>query len=506
MKRVVIFCAFLFAFCSLNAFGVDGALYYSGTVSPITSDQVIENDIHITGNTVLENNGVILGHIYFDGPFNLTIINHNSIESVFTMYDNATITQLISSTADINTIGNATGYTINVTNADGLDIADVLAISGNASEINIANSTIFIDEPHINFDIPIHLNNSVSFVVDGSRLGQTCVLLTNIQGNASGTETINVDSMYAATSDVVDGILKVTFERQTNYSIVFGGTFGEYLDSLRDADADDRFIRHLDRARDRNELNSIIAKSARVNSILLTKPLRTFNALNDVRIFNDSDMMANIKPFYIYSDEFSGWGGYVNISGNVYNNVFANIGIHGGRLNYDGELDTYNATLYGGNFDVSYTDKDFYVGTYGTMTYANFNDISVFNDDKIVENPHGFAGRFGLDSGMIFNIFDDIKFAPFLGGVVDYASILDNSDLDLHLRLGAETMVATIQDGNKYGVGLRTYIQTDGSIYAMLNSNMLSIADGVGGGINLGVLYSDSVISYKVALDIKFIF
>ena len=206
MKRVVIFCAFLFAFCSLNAFGVDGALYYSGTVSPITSDQVIENDIHITGNTVLENNGVILGHIYFDGPFNLTIINHNSIESDFTMYDNATITQLISSTADINTIGNATGYTINVTNADGLDIADVLAISGNASEINIANSTIFIDEPHINFDIPIHLNNSVSFVVDGSRLGQTCVLLTNIQGNASGTETINVDSMYAATSDVVDGI------------------------------------------------------------------------------------------------------------------------------------------------------------------------------------------------------------------------------------------------------------------------------------------------------------
>ena len=76
----------------------------------------------------------------------------------------------------------------------------------------------------------------------------------------------------------------------------------------------------------------------------------------------------------------------------------------------------------------------------------------------------------------------------------------------LHLRLGAETMVATIQDGNKYGVGLRAYIQTDGSIYAMLNSNMLSIADGVGGGINLGVLYSDSVISYKVALDIKFIF
>ena len=82
----------------------------------------------------------------------------------------------------------------------------------------------------------------------------------------------------------------------------------------------------------------------------------------------------------------------------------------------------------------------------------------------------------------------------------------NNHTTDFNARAGIEFTVNTAHDGNKYDAGMRTFIQTDGGIYAMIYSNMLSIADGIGGGVNLGALYNDSVLSYKIGLDINVLF
>lgn len=501
----IIFVAILFGNHVVGA----GAVEYSENV---TIDGEVNEDIYITGSITLVNNGTLRRNIYINGPYSLTIENHGIIEGGFITGTGATITQSVSDAGDLHLIPNLSGHTVNVTDAYMLDMADLMAMSGNAAEVQLTDSTIAINQIIPDTGTTIYLNEGVAFSIDGSILSQSSVLLRNIDGSGMPMVTITgVDPMYIA--GPADGLhyiigdeLQVALRRQTNYSIVFGGELGDYLDSLRAEHANDKLINRLDRANTRGQLNSVLRKSVRTNPILLAQPMRMVNIMNDISVFNDMDSMATITPFYVASEEFSMYGGNVNVSGRIHDNIFAKFGVFGGMLNYDGKLDNYNSVLYGGNFDVAYNGKDFFADTYGTFSYANFKDINVFNNGHVVKKPSGVAGRFGLDAGKVFNIYDDIKIAPFVGGIIDYAKVLNKNDTDLNLRIGAETMVDTVQDGNKYSVGVRAFIQTDGGIYATLRSNMLSIVDGVGGGINLGVLYSDSVISYKVALDIKFIF
>ena len=493
MKRVL-----LNFICVTLLFGVSNAL-------GLEIDGEYSSDIHITGNTVIENNGNIRGNIYFDGEYNLTIINHGNITGQFFMVPGATVTQSVDSADDINIINNLNGHTIEVQHADNLNMADLIAISGNASEIVINDSTLVIDRYIPNINPTIYLNNSVSISIDGSYFVNSGTVLENIDGTPN-VGVFGADPMYIARGYPDGDKLNVELSRQTNYSIVFGGALGDYLDSLRDTDANDRLITNLDRAGNRRELNRVLNSSARVHPVLLTKPIKIFNTMDDVLIFNDTDAMASISPLYITSDEFSMWGGKANVSGMIHDNIFARFGIYGGMLNYDGKFDEYNSVLYGGNFDVAYIDKDFYVGTYGKLSYAQFNDIEVFHNGRITKDPHGIAGQFGLDAGPIFHTLNEVRITPFVGGIIDYASVVNVTDTDFNARAGIEATVDTIQDGNKYMVGMRAYVQTDGGIYAMLRSNMLSIADGVGGGINLGVLYNDSILSYKIGLDINFLF
>ncbi len=493
MKRVLLnFICMVLLLDVSNAFGIT-----------ISGDHY--TDIHVNTNMVIENNGHIYGDIYFDGGYNLTIVNHGDIIGQFFTVPGATVMQSVDSADDINIINNLIGHTIDVYHAGNLNMADLIAISGNASEIVINDSTLVIDRYIPNENPPIHLNNSVSIRINGSCLVESGTVLENING-VPNVEIFGADPMYIATGYPDGDKLNVKLARQTNYSIVFGGALGNYLDSLRDANARDKLISNLDRAGNRRELNHILNNSAHVHPVLLATPIKIFNTMDDMLIFNDTDALASISPLYITSDDFSMWGGKLNVSGMVHDNIFARLGVYGGMLNYDGKFDEYNSTLYGGNFDVAYVDKDFYVGTYGKLSYAQFNDIDVLHNGKVTKDPHGIVGQFGFDSGPIFGVLSDVRIAPFVGGIIDYANVLNDTDTDFNARAGVEATVDTVQDGNKYMVGMRAFIQTDGGIYAMLRSNMLSIADGVGGGINLGVLYNDSVVSYKIGLDINFLF
>ena len=504
MKRIgAAFLTVLFYSVSLDAWAVEN-YYYSGNVV-IAANQIIDGNIYITDDTVIENNGIIRGNIIFNDAYSLDITNHNSIESNFTTIDGATITQNVSSQNDIHAIDNLINYTLKVTNADGLNMADLVAMAGGASEVRITDSLLVLGDDLSYFTVPIYFNHSNTFIINGANLTQSCTLLSNVYGTPYMIPT-DIDPMYVASSDIVGGELKITLLRQTNYSLVFDGALGQYLDGLRDANADDKLLRKLDRAGTRSAMHNLLNKSGRVNPIKLLKPMQAVNALNDVRVFNNTDAMANIAPMYISSNEFNVIGGALNVSGKMDDDIFARVGLFGARMNYNGDLDEYNSWLYGANLDVAYMDKDFYVGTYNTLLYSKFSDMAVFDNGKIVKNPNGFSGRFGLDAGPVFVASDEIKIAPFIGGTIDYATILNDHSTDFNAHGGIEFTVNTAHDGNKYDAGMRAFVQTDGGIYAMIYSNMLSVADGIGGGVNLGALYNDSVLSYKIGLDVNVLF
>jgi len=95
---------------------------------------------------------------------------------------------------------------------------------------------------------------------------------------------------------------------------------------------------------------------------------------------------------------------------------------------------------------------------------------------------------------------------PFIGVRVDYASVLNDTKIDAAARVGLNANVDTDMDGNKYKFGARVLWQTDGSLYAGIYTDMMSTADGVGGGASVGILYDDMGLSYKLELNIKFEF
>ncbi len=504
MKRICLaFFMFLFVTIGFDAYAVEN-YYYSGNVV-IGDNDVIDGNVYITDDTVIENNGIIRGNIIFNDAYNLSITNHNVIESNFMSAPGATVTQIVSNQNDIYGIDNLNNHVLKVQNANMLNMADLIAIAGGVSEMDITDSVLILGDDLSYFTAPIYLNHNDTLFINGTNLTQSCTLLSNIHG-APYMELTDIDPMYVATPDIDGGALKITLLRQTNYSLVFDGPLGQYLDGLRNANADDKLLRKLDNAATRSAMHNVLNKSGRVNPIKLLEPIQIVNALNDVRVFNNADSMANIVPMYISSDEFNVIGGALNILGEVDDNIFARVGLFGGRMNYSGDLDEYHSWLYGANVDVAYMDKDFYVGTYTTFLYSKFSDMSVFDNGKIVKNPSGFTGRFGFDAGPVFEISDEIKITPFVGGTIDYAKILNNHNTDFNARGGIEFTVNTTQDGNKYDAGMRTFVQTDGGIYAMIYSDMLSVADGIGGGINLGALYNNSVLSYKIGADINILF
>ena len=501
MKRLCFF--FLGFLCAFYSYDVVGANYYYSENTIIDENTVIDGDVYITNNVTIENYGTILGTIHVDTGYNLSIINHNIINTDF-LSMGATVTQLICNSDDVHVINGLSNYIIKVQNANMLNMADLLSIAGYANQIQISDSSLIV-EPDITGEIPIWLNNGVAFYVTGVTLQDSGVWLSNITGSAV-PQPRDIDSMYTVTANIDSGQLVVQVTRETNYSIVFGGELGNYIDSLRLDNPRDKLVARLDMADTRSELKSVLRKSVRTNPILLSKPLKVINSLNDNRIFNNQDSVFSVTPFYIGSDEFNMYGGEIDLSGNVYKNVFAKLGIIGGTLKYDGKTDEYNSVIYGGNIDVEYMDADLYIGLTGLMSYSDFSDMTVFNDDKIVKGPNAIAGKFAIDSGKVFSIMNDAKFALFVGGVVDYAKVLSKLDTDFNLRVGIESGLNTTYDNNNYGFGLRAFVQTNGDIYTALYSNMLSVVDGVGGELNAGILYQDSIWSYKIGLDINFVF
>ena len=112
-----------------------------------------------------------------------------------------------------------------------------------------------------------------------------------------------------------------------------------------------------------------------------------------------------------------------------------------------------------------------------------------------------------LDAGLVFRVWNDFDITPFLGARFDYTKVLHFTDTDTNLRFGLNIDKETVVDGNKYAFGVQAVGQTDGEIYGAIYTDIMSVVDGVGGRLSFGILHNDnSGMSYKVALDAKFVF
>ena len=350
------------------------------------------------------------------------------------------------------------------------------------------------------------MTNSTTFYIKGLPSDLTKPLIKGVVGTPF-VQTVDIDPMYDVSVDWHGLDLYLSVLRRTDYSeIMPDSNLGNYLDDLRDKNPDDKLLSALDRAPDRRSLNNILAKSVRTNPIKLMDASRSINTFYDSFAMDDVAFGIIARPFYISSDDFYFVGGAVNVTGKIAKNTVGTIGIVGGMLKYNGDYDEYNGNLYGGNIGVRYMDDDFYVRAYGTVSYAMFNDIYAFDGTRMVQNVNGLGGMATADAGLVYRVMDELKLIPFIGARIDYASVLNDTDIGGAARAGINALVDTDMDGNKYTFGARMFGQTDGAVYAGIYTDMMSTADGVGGGASVGLLYDDMGLSYKLELNIKFEF
>ena len=500
-----VLCVFLPHVCAAAA---DEVIYIGGDHT-FDANQVIDADIHITGSGTITNYGVLSGKIIIDSGYAVSFKNFRQITSSFELNETATIIQIVTSSDDLHKIGNLTGHTVNVNIPKGniLHMADFVNVVSGATTVDIASGEFLLDANVSYNNVPFDMHDNTVLYVNGIPDDLSRPLILGKSGNPV-LHGVNIDPMYEITiNEHLLPDVYVRLVRRTDYvNIMPDYNLGNYLDNLRDINPDDKLFAALDNARTRPELNKILSRSGRVNPIKLMDAPRSINTFLDSMAIDDIRFGFVARPFYIYSGDYSFVGGAGNVSGKIAKDTIGTFGFVAGSLKYSGDYDKYSGTMFGGNLGGRYMDKDFYLRAFGAMSYVKFNDINAFDGVRMVRDASGINGVGTFDAGLVYAIGEELKMIPFVGARVDYASVINNANTDIAARAGLNLNVDTNTDGNWYKFGARILGQSDGAFYFGIGTDMLSTADGVGGGASIGILYDDMGLSYKAELNIKFEF
>lgn len=488
---------------ALEEYNINYGVTYSDDITVHEDSVRIINHGTMAGNTVTLDNGR-----------ELWIQNYGYINSDF-VCNNAT--QYISGAVneygnnDIQQINGLAGHKIMVYNGNDdhiiIDMADLIRVAQNANELHLGNATFTIGDNVPEFSHTIQIDDeSVYFVITEIPSDLSKPLISNVSHpNIIHVDFDGIDPMFRPEKEWKNiNDLYVNVIRETDYSVVFGGALGDYLDGLRDKNPNDKLLTALDSQMNRDGLNHVLSHAGRTNPINLMHPIIQFNT-HDSMLFLPGTAIA---PFYMFSNDFYMIGGHINIGGEIADNWYGGIGLVGGVINYSSDFDDFSGMLYGINLGAQYIDDSYYINTYGDFLYTTIDDADVFHNDKIIHNPDGFGMNFVSDFGLVYKVYDDLNLnlIPFIGARTDYISIVGENDYDFNLRIGAKAEKTDNTDGNKYAIGGKLLIQTDATVYGGFYIDMLSVADGVGGGLEIGAAYDDFGMSYKFALGGKVIF
>lgn len=500
-----ILCVFLPQVCAVaepDAIYIDGDYTFNAT-------DVINADIYITNFGTITNYGVLSGTVDIAEGEEVTFQNFGQITSSFTLNGAATVVQIVTSADDLHKIENLTGHTVRVqgTAENILNMTDFINVVSGASTVEIESGAFLLDANVSYNNVPFDMHNVTVLYVNGIPNNLSRPLIMGYDGTPI-LRGVNIDPMYEISLEghLLPSVYARVVRRTDYVNIMPDYNLGSYLDNLRDENPDDKLLAALDNARTRAELNKILSKSGRVNPIKLMDAPRSINTFYDSVAIDDIRFGFVARPFYIYSGDYSFIGGAGNVVGKIANNTIGTFGFVGGSLKYDGDYDKYSGAMFGGNIGMQYMDQDLYLRAFGTMSYVKFDGINAFDGTQAVRDVDGINGLGTIDVGLVYATGDELKIVPFVGVRADYASVMQDANMDIAARVGLNVNLDTNTDGNIYKFGARVFGQTDGVFYFGIGTDMISTADGVGGGASVGILYDDMGLSYKAELNIKFEF
>lgn len=459
-------------------------------------DSVVINvdDIKILNSVNIVNYGLVYGNVNVCPGCDVYIKNAGYVGANFSVPDDARVIQKIDDVTDINSINVDGNFQVWVQGVDKISLDGLMDVSANADKIVLTDAGVALGAGDMGVlnspDAPeIELRGKISLYLD--EINPDGMVLSNVYGDgAIQVVAENLDPMYRLVPRLTGNSLYIDVVRDEDYSKVFDDSTGSILDDLRQENPDDELLGALDSAQNADEINSVIARSGRLNPINLMRSVRLFNSFEMSRQGLDSTGIG-IAPMFMFSDDFNLFGATIDGAYALSNNFKMYASVYAAGMNFDDGLDVYESALYGGNVHIAYNYDVLFARAIGGITIADFDIGSVFDGNKFVSDPSGLALYGAADLGINLNVIDALVVSPFVRVGFDYAKILDVYDSDFITGAGLDAMFNVDGYDIKYRYGLGLGVDTRGWFNATLRMDILSATDGFGGNVNVGLVGDD---------------
>ncbi len=483
---------------------------YGGNINWDT-DFVVQENIYFVPDSVIiqnsvrvENRGMFHSDIVVCDGCSLYVKNSGDFVANVQLGNNAQVIAVVAEQGDISSLDIDSEYSVLVSGADGIRLADVVENFSGAKRIVLQNSLLDITGVNVGADVQLELDGSVRLYADDFTEFYGGSIFENVLG--SGTVSLvdkTLDSMFVDVGFVQDGVLKVRRERETDYVRVLGNDKrGKLLNQLRINKADDALLAALDLAQDRSALENIMQRSVRFNPGVLASVGRMLN-MGFVPNHSVPDKFY-AGALGLFADDFAGYGMELGVGYNFDSMLKIDGRVCTGELKYSSEIDSFRGLFYGLGVAAEYqlSEENFISVNFQGIKIKT--DISeVLYDNKFISNPDVLSGVATFDYGWNFNFSDSLFIRPQVGIAANLDKVADETDFQWTGCVGAEFGYGFELLGVRYDYGVLTKFGTENQYSVLGYMSVWSEFDMAGGQISIGALQTGNVRAWQLSTGVN---
>ncbi len=464
--------------------------YISENIFVSDKDVIDVSHIDVNRSVYIENHGYIRGDIHVASGRHLYLRNTGTFAVNLHLDPGARVTQITNIRCGAN-------CTLWIRGKNGINLSDILSIATGAEEIIIEDSEINMNIGY-QFAENIRVVGSNTLRLPDNRSG-TMIISSNMSGSGTLFAYSDDGDIIYTTGFFVDENGNRVLKNIADYSRTTGFNNNKLIDAMTLYDPDNALLKKLHAATSKAAAREIMSRSVRANPIRLMDEIKMLDRF----VVSDSLDFGNL-----YGGAFTVFGPDAQMGGLRADGAIGLGPVHLGISGYaarqlydDGDINEFDASIYGANVHLGITTKHLWTELSGGMSMAAFEIGPVLNDSEIVTDPDGktFYGR--GDVGVRLMMGDMGAIIPFVGGGVHHAQILDANDTISYGRAGLRVeMIQTNNGGVEYTGHFRAAYNTDQVAEASLSASIVSPYDGFGVSLGVGAYYSDHQLSYKVSL------
>ncbi len=381
-----------------------------------------------------------------------------------------------------------------------------------ADKYDFADSVVIIDNfsDWQNWNANVEWGSGVHLYVNNMDVSDDGEIINHVKATSFNQPNVTVKdtgNLYK-TGLRVQSSSKVflTSVRETNYKKVFNDSRGTLLENIRQNNPNDKMLSVMDRARNMQEINSVMNSAYHFKPIILMNPVKTVNRsamLNFLTDEEDIGIGANID--YLGADKFNNFGGHLYIA-DKYDDSYIKISLNFNRFDYSDDFNDFDGLSYGIDLRAKqYINKIWLDGILGINQTA-FNADNVYDNGNILNNPKGMSEYARLSFGYDYTKFDSLILSPFVGFLLQNTDIVGNRDADINLHGGLIGKYKFIMDGIRYEYGAFAATDEKANWNAGANIGFMSLADYAGANFGINMFKDEFGINYKFTIKAKLSF